>query len=508
MSSTKSRLVTWTQCLALSTAIVLTPVAATLAQTSSDINLPSLGTVAGADLSLYDERQLGEEMMRHLCSTPSYLSDEEIATYLESLGHRLVAAGGPQPYMFEFFPMRDKTLNAFAMPGGFIAVHTGLIVAAANESELAGVVGHEIGHVTQRHIARMIERSQGSTAMTIGSILLAILAARAGGSSGGNAAMAITMGTQAAMLQKQLAYSRDAEREADRVGLQSLSNAGFDPKGMEHFFAKMQKKTGQYESASMAYLSTHPLTSERMGDMQNRTRLLPAVHPTDGLTFRLIQARARVLQETQYDGFLQVAEHFRNKLTTASGSDRTPHLYGLSVAYEKMNKPSQALNYANEAKATSTERSILLEKQIAALMFQLAKTPKEKEKAIRIARESFERYPDSAMLSRNLTRMLIDAKKPQETIQFLRKQRALANDNPDYHAYLAKCHEAMGHRSLWHSETGEMYLLLGNEKAALYQFDLAQKAADADFYSMSIIDARLRELRTRLNPNDPSKKRP
>ncbi len=300
-----------------------------IAASDIDLNLPSLGTVAGADLSLTEEREYGEEIMRHIRADASFLGDDETLDYLNRLGYRLVAAGSSQPYDFFFFPIRDKSLNAFALPGGFIAVHTGLVVAAETESELAGVIGHEIGHVTQRHIARMIEQSRGSLAMTIGSILLAILAARTGGNSGGNAAVAIAMGTQAAMIQKQLAYSRDAEREADRVGLTTLANAGFDPKGMEGFFSKLQENSRYYESASTAYISTHPLTGERLSDMQNRTRAMGTIHHKDSLDFYLIRARLRVLQETRYDGYLTASRQFQNALKTAKGNDAVAAHYGL-----------------------------------------------------------------------------------------------------------------------------------------------------------------------------------
>ena len=207
--------------LAVSCSLALPPAGAyaQLAGGVGEFNLPSLGNVAGADLTVLEERNLGEQLMRRVRADRSYMPDPEITDFINRLGYRLVAAANPSPYDFFFFPIRDKSLNAFALPGGFIAVHTGLIVAAQTESELAGVIGHEIGHVTQRHIARMIESSKGSLAMTIGSILLALLAARAGGSSGGDAAMGVMLGTQAAMLSKQLGYSRDAEREADVVVL-------------------------------------------------------------------------------------------------------------------------------------------------------------------------------------------------------------------------------------------------------------------------------------------------
>ena len=235
--------------LAVSCSLALPPAGAyaQLAGGVGEFNLPSLGNVAGADLTVLEERNLGEQLMRRVRADRSYMPDPEITDFINRLGYRLVAAANPSPYDFFFFPIRDKSLNAFALPGGFIAVHTGLIVAAQTESELAGVIGHEIGHVTQRHIARMIESSKGSLAMTIGSILLALLAARAGGSSGGDAAMGVMLGTQAAMLSKQLGYSRDAEREADRFGLSTLQNAGFDPLGMEAFFERLQQNNEQHK---------------------------------------------------------------------------------------------------------------------------------------------------------------------------------------------------------------------------------------------------------------------
>lgn len=157
--------------------MALEPAAHVYAQ---NYNLPNLGAAGGATLSQLQERQLGEEIMNEVRSDPTYLADPETMEYLNRIGYRLVSAGPGSPYSFEFFPIRDSSINAFALPGGFIAVHTGLVTAASNESELASVLAHEIGHVQQRHIARMLENQKGNWAMTLGSILVAILAARAG----------------------------------------------------------------------------------------------------------------------------------------------------------------------------------------------------------------------------------------------------------------------------------------------------------------------------------------
>lgn len=478
------------------------PPAASFAQLSGGVgefNLPSLGNVAGADLTVLEERSLGEQLMQRVRADKTYMADAEITDFLNRLGYRLVAAAAPSPYDFFFFPIRDKTLNAFALPGGFIAVHSGLLVAAQTESELAGVISHEIGHVTQRHIARMIESSKGSLAMTIGSILLAILAARAGGSSGGDAAMGVVLGTQAAMLSKQLGYSRDAEREADRFGLTTLQNAGFDPHGMEDFFERLQQNNRWYESANTAYISTHPLTSERMSDMQNRTRSLAAVKHRDSLDFFLVKARARVLQETVYDGWLKVSRSFENELKKKpSGYTLAAAQYGLSVAYAKMNQKDKALAAARAAKEAAKEDNVILDKHLSELAYQAAKTPADKQAALALAKSACAAYPYSALAAANYVELLFESARHEDLVKFLRNQTAISRSDPDYHMYLARSYEALGQKSLAYAATGEMYALLDNPRAAVYQFELAQKANDADFYVMSEIDAKLREQRQKV----------
>ena len=360
-----------------------------------DLNLPSLGTVAGADLSLQDERDIGEAFMKEIRADKDYLADPEITDYLNRLGWRLVTAGPVPPFHFFFFPMRDRTLNAFAMPGGFVAVHTGLITAAQTESELAGVMGHEIGHVAQRHIARMINEGSDSLAITLGSILLAVLAAKAGGSSGGDAAVAIAMGTQGALLQKQLKFSRDAEREADRTGFSRLVNAGFDPKGMEDFFNRLAKENRYYENDVTAFLSTHPLSSERMSDMQNRSRSVKRSDVASSLDFYLVRARARVLQETGYDGWLKLSKIFADETKTLKGRELAAAYYGEATALSRMNRPAAALTALKNARSAAGTSSLILEKALAETAFAAAQTPSEKAAALKTARATAAAYPDS-----------------------------------------------------------------------------------------------------------------
>ena len=224
-------------------------------------SLPDLGDSASSDLSPLAEQRIGAQIMRDIrWKDPAYLQDAEVEDYLNILGDRLVAAGPGAGLPFEFFGVNDPSLNAFAMPGGKIGVHTGLILAAQGESELAGVMSHEIAHVTQRHIARMVGKQGQFGVLMLASLLVAILAAK----SSSQVSQAAIMTGQAAGLSSQLAYSRDFENEADRLGVQNLAAADFDVRGMPSFFERLQKNSRLYENNAPAYLRTHPLTGERI----------------------------------------------------------------------------------------------------------------------------------------------------------------------------------------------------------------------------------------------------
>lgn len=479
--------------------MALTPSVAVFAQTRDEplnLNLPTMGSVAGTDLSPMDEQMLGEEIMSQIRADASYLNDAETLDYFNHLGYRLVSVSKSHSYNFFFFPIIDKSLNAFAMPGGFIAVHTGLVVAAQNESELAGVVGHEIGHVSQRHIARMIDQQRHSAALTIGSLLLALLAARAGG---GQAATAVAMGSQAAMIQNQLGFSRSAEREADRIGLTSLVNAGFDPKGMENFFARLHQNNRYYEAAAPAYLMTHPLTVERISDMENRTRKMGARLHEDSLDFLLIQQRLRVLQENKYDQWLRIARELKQELEhNVSERKKTAYYYGLSVVSRKLNQGADAKRYAELAMNTSREKTnAVLIKNLSEMRF-LYGNAKEKQLALRAAKKLVEDNPLSQMAVKLYAGELYDLKRYQEVLRFMRNQEAMSTTNPSYHAIAARCYKELNQMSEHYQAVGDMYLAQGDKRAAEYQYNLAQKANDGDYYTMSQVDAKLRNTRAAI----------
>ena len=184
--------------------------------------LPDLGGAGDAGLAPQTERRVGEAIMRDIrFREPNYLDDPEVADYLAHLGARLVQHSAGARQDFEFFAMREHTINAFAMPGGFVGVHTGLLLAAESESEVASVLAHEIAHVTQRHIARLIGAQQQMQLPSMVALAAAILL----GGSRPDLAAGAAAAVQGSVVQQQLSYTRDFEREADRVGFQALEKA-------------------------------------------------------------------------------------------------------------------------------------------------------------------------------------------------------------------------------------------------------------------------------------------
>ncbi|MDH5480114.1 MAG: M48 family metalloprotease, partial [Nitrosomonas sp.] len=265
--------------------------------------LPDLGDVSQATITPREERQIGLQIMRQIRADPSYLDDPEITSYLNSLGHKLISnSSEAEPgQSFEFFALQNSAINAFALPGGFMGFNSGLIIAAQSESELAGVMAHEIAHVTQKHLARMISGQKYSMITSLAALAVAIIAAR----SNPQAGSAIMATTQASMIQSQLDFTRKHEKEADRIGLGILVDAGFDPQGMSTFFERLQIAGRFYENGAPSYLRTHPLTYERIADIQNRTQELAYRQVTDSTDFQLVRAKLRAFDGKPQDAVKQ-----------------------------------------------------------------------------------------------------------------------------------------------------------------------------------------------------------
>lgn len=458
--------------------------------------LPTLGEVAADDLSPANERRLGESIMRQAVRDPTYLPDPDATQYLNGIGYQLVAASPARYTDFGFFLVRDAMINAFALPGGFIGVHTGLILAAQSESELAAVMAHEIGHVEQRHIARMLAKQKDGTAIAIGALLLALLAARSNSSSSSDLTQAAILGGQAAAVQQQLNFSREAEREADRVGFQILVDAGYDARAMVTFFGRMQQGSRIYESGTApSYLRTHPLTVERISDIQTRVRETRTRQRADSLDFNLVRARLRVLQDPTLQGARDAELHFSTQLKEKSAASEVAAHYGLAVARLRLNEPLKAQEAALAArKLAGAHVSPMLDKVVTETQFAAARTPDARASVIARAREATSRFPLSRLTALHYVDLLQQDRQHEAAVAYLREQLALPRSDSSYFSLLARSYAELGQRTLQHQAVAEAYLMLGSAPAAVEQLQLARKAGDADFYVLSEVDARLRQL--------------
>ena len=263
------------------------------------------------------------------------VEDPLITEYVNEIGHRIAAqANNDGLHDFSFFVIEDPVINAFALPGGFIGVHTGLLEATRNEDELAGVLAHEVAHVTQRHIARSIHSGQRQSMMSMAIMLGAILAAAAG--AGGDAvqgAIAVAQGTAA---QQQINFTRSNEYEADRVGIEALANAGFDPQGMASFFEVISRSNTPMEYRTPEFLRTHPVSSARIAESRNRARSYPPVHTNDTVNYGI--ARARILVASQDTPEEAVRYFEREPYEYQSDVER----YGRAIAYLNDGRNSDA----------------------------------------------------------------------------------------------------------------------------------------------------------------------
>jgi beta-barrel assembly-enhancing protease len=475
-------------------ALGLQPVSHLSAQSrASAVTLPQLGDPDAQDLSPLAERRLGEVTMREIRRDPAFMADAELEDYLVGLISRLTAATSARRIQVQPFWVRDPSLNAFAMPGGFVGVHSGLALSAQSESELAAVLGHEIGHVVQRHLARMLAKDKQSTLLTLAGLVLAGLAARAGNIEGavGLANLGSSIG-----LQQQLAFSRDAEREADRLGLDIVREAGFNPLAMVEFFQRLQQAGRVYESgAAPAYLRTHPLTTERIGDVQVRLLSERYRQIRNSLEFDLVRARLRVDQDMSSEGLSSALDWFNRaqqeqRIAPAVAHFGRAHVHAARrnwvQALSSVQLASQSLPAGKHPYLERLESVVLVAKGDAG-------------KGLALIRAATQQWPQSRALAHQLARAAVAAQQAPVAIEFLRDRLSLASDDPEAWKLLGDAYESVGKKSASHQAYAQSLALQQLWQAAVAQLQSAQNARDADFMLASVIDTQLREYRVKLD---------
>ena len=448
----------------------------------SSITLPDLGDASAATLSSRQERRLGEEVLRQIRRDPSFLDDPEINEYINALGGSLVSASGMAGQQFEFFMISDPAINAFALPGGFVGIHSGLVIAAQSESELASVVAHEVSHVTQRHIARGLGSQQQLSAASLAGAILAVLATR----NGSQAGQAIAMASQAGAVQAQLAYTRDFEREADRTGIELLMKAGYDVGGMVSFFERLQRATRLQENNAPGYLRTHPLTVERISDMQNRIQGVGYRQHLDRIDFQLVRAKLRSGQDSGKSAF----DYFEQQLAEGRFANEGATQYGSAYAAFRMSNYPLA-----EQRLQVAYRLLGKHPMLDLLSARIAAGAGNMDRALSILRTSLQNRPDYRPAHYAEVDILQRSARHKDALEAVERALRLYPKDAKLFGLKAASLSATGQKFLSHQSQAESYVLLGALSLAVEQLQLGLKAGDANFYQLSSGEARLRELR-------------
>jgi predicted Zn-dependent protease len=497
-------------------AAMLLPVAPTQAQINYN-RLPNLGD--GAEVPLGVERRLGESIAREIYRDPDYLDDPVLGDYVQSFWQSLLASARQrgeltpeleQQFAWEVSLIRDRSINAFALPGGYLGVHLGLISAVSSGDELASVLAHELSHVTQRHIARMIVQQGRQGPMVMGAMILGMLAAsRSVNSSSISAANAVMVGGQAAAIQSQLNFSRDMEREADRVGYGVMTDAGFEAQGFVTMFEKLQQAARLNDNGSFPYLRSHPMTTERIADAQARQQLLPtrgAVPITP--THAMMGARAHVLAKPGVDGLRAIAAQAQvGTLASTNKAKQAGVLYGATMAEMQQRNFAAAKQCVLRLQNLSgLELSAV--RVVRLLAAELALTANDAEQAVALLEPKATVLANHDRASRMLlARSRIATKKPVQAKEAASELSTWLNQHPrDASAWLllALAYELQDDTLRAIRAQAEARAMELDYGAAIDRFKTAQLLAHqmasegkldrAGHMEASIIDARLREL--------------
>ncbi|HLU20238.1 MAG TPA: M48 family metalloprotease [Pusillimonas sp.] len=450
--------------------------------------LPSMGSASSAELSPALERTLGDAIMEQGRRDPTYINDPDVSQYLAGLGKHLVAASSNPAQHIEVFAIRDPQINAFALPGGYVGIHSGLVVASDNESQLASVVAHEIGHVLQRHVARGMTQQAQSSHLMMASIAGALLAALAGS---GDLAMGVAAFGQAAAVDRQLGFSRQAEQEADRIGLDMLRRGGFDPNGMAQMFGQLMNASRLNEGTGGGlYASTHPLSIQRMSDIQNRIREAPSRPRQDSDTYWYVRAKLRVLQERGGQRSAEAA--LRREAENFQGVRRSAAWYGLAYSAWRQGDlaaTKTALDAAREGGVNSPE--------IAGLGIALAVKQNRLDDALAQAEAAWKRWPQSLGIALARVEALKAKKQDSQIVPFLQARIKQWPDEPRLYQQLAQSFERLGQGVEARRNMAIYYEKVGALPTAVEQLQQARNMS-SDFYVQSQIDVEIRRLQEKV----------
>ena len=472
----------WLIIAALSGTLVYSPSFVSSEVTGND--LPDFGDSSGSLISPAQEMELGGAFMNSIRAQATLINDPQIDGYIRQLGDRLVANSDAPSYPFTFFVVKDSAVNAFAGPGGYIGIHTGLILTAHNESELAGVMAHEIAHVTQRHLLRAYESANQMNLPTVAGMIAAILLGVA--TENADAGIAGVSAIQAGNIQRQLNFTRANEKEADRIGIQTLARSGIDPYGMPSFFERLHQSTRLYGNNMPEFLSTHPVTTDRIAESMSRAEEYGHGKELDSLEFQLVRVRLQVLDSNNPQTILKDYQSRAGK-TSAGPAEH----YGLALAYWRNGADEKAQKQLLALMENDPDRA-MYRTALAQIQLEGGQT----QEALSLFKDTLSLYPGDLIVGQEYVAALIQAgqaKQARDQVQkMLRNKQART---AEIYKLWAKAASMSGPAWETNVASAEVYNLYGSPKLAIDQLKQALSHKGLSQYEQARIQARLNEFK-------------
>lgn len=454
------------------------------AQAENFNNLPEIGTTAASTLTIEKEMEYGDAYMRMLRASMPVIGDPLLSEYVQDLGHRLVANADDVRTPFNFFLIRNREINAFAFFGGHVAIHSGLFLYAKNESELASVIAHEIAHVTQRHLARSMEdqakKSPATMAAMIGSLMLAIASPEAG--------IAAIHATTAASAQGRINYTRSNEKEADRIGINTLAKSGFDVQAMPRFFGRLADQY-RYASTPPAMLLTHPLPESRISDTRNRANQYPARRVETSERYQL--ARARIVARFAGIDSEAALDWFNRQLKKVNGKQKAALNYGKALVYIDSGKYQQAREILTPLLKAEPDNRFYIDAATDLDIYE-----NKFDQAITRLENALKANPNHSVLRLNLANALQKAGRSAESIPVLTRYTYDNSDDSNGWYLLSQGYANIGRRDAELAARGELMALRGQWDKAIQHYIEASQLVDVNSLDQARYDARIDQLRT------------
>ena len=444
------------------------------------ILLPDLGDPAESALSVAKEREIGLEIMQEVRKNHVTVDDLIVHEYINTLGHNLVSHADSALHDFNFFVVNDNSINAFALPGGYIGMNAGLITRTDDESELAAVMAHEISHVTQRHIARRFYHTENMQAPFIAAMIAGLLL-------GGEAAKAAVAAATAGSAQSQINFTRKNEYEADRVGIDLLGRSGFDTHSMASFFDKLNRQSRLYGGAPPEFLSTHPVHGSRITDAKARADNYPPSQRYNSDMYRVVRSRLRVLMDGNPG---KVANSLSRVLKEKRSGDAIADRYALVFALMESGQLQQAMS-ESEQLLSATQLSLYIHLQHAELEMRAGQDQQADRRMMKLKRS----FPDNYIVTLEHARMMIQMGKAKDARTMLEEYMVFRQGDPGLYRLLSFASEASGDAVNAHVYMAEHHIVLGDTSQAISHLEAALRNPIDSYHQEASIRARLKSLR-------------